>query len=104
LKDLEISLNANDQYGVQQSLDTLDSALSQVTMARGELGSRIASLNTGLETLQKLSIDKRMVQSEIEDVDMYDLVNNLSKTQNQLEASLTTSGKLMQTSLLDFLK
>lgn len=104
LKDLEVGLRANDKSVVQNSLDTLDSALSQINMARGELGSRVSSLNTGLETLQKLSIDERMTQSEIEDVDMYDLVNNLNRTQNQLEASLTTSGKMIQTSLLDFLR
>ncbi|NQZ18827.1 MAG: hypothetical protein HRT44_06165 [Bdellovibrionales bacterium] len=31
-------------------------------------------------------------------------MNNLNKTQNQLEASLATSGKLIQNSLLDFLR
>lgn len=104
LRDLEIGLNANDKRVVQNSLDELENAFQQINMARGELGSRVSSLNTGLETLQKLVIDEKANQSQIEDVDMYDLVNNLSKTQNQLEASLTTSGKMLQTSLLDFLK
>lgn len=104
LRDLEIGLNANDKRVVQNSLDELENAFNQINMARGELGSRLSSLNTGLETLQKMNIDAKATQSEIEDVDMYDLVNNLSKTQNQLEASLTTSGKMLQTSLLDFLK
>jgi flagellar hook-associated protein 3 FlgL len=104
LRDLEIGLNANDKRVIQNSLEDLENAFNQVNMARGELGSRLSSLNTGLETLQKLNIDAKATQSEIEDVDMFDLVNNLSKTQNQLEASLTTSGKMLQTSLLDFLK
>jgi len=104
LKDLEVGLRANDKSVVQNSLETLDSAISQINRARGELGSRISALNTGLETLQKLGIDERVKQSEIEDVDMYDLVNNLSKTQTQLEASLATSGKMMKTTLLDFIK
>ncbi|MBY0385615.1 flagellar hook-associated protein FlgL [bacterium] len=104
LRDLEVGLKANDKFVVQNSLDYLDNAISQINMARGELGSRISSLNTGLETLQKLNVDAKVVQSEIEDVDMYDLVNNLSKTQTQLEASLATSGKMLKTSLLDFLR
>jgi flagellar hook-associated protein 3 FlgL len=104
LRDLEVGLRANDKYVVQNSLDYLDNAISQINMARGELGSRISSLNTGLETLQKLNVDAKVVQSEIEDVDMYDLVNNLSKTQTQLEASLATSGKMLKTTLLDFLR
>jgi flagellar hook-associated protein 3 FlgL len=104
LKDLEVGLRANDKTVVQDSLDTLENAISQVNMARGELGSRISALNTGLETLQKLGVDERVKQAEIEDVDMYDLVNNLSKTQSQLEASLATSGKMMKTTLLDFIR
>lgn len=104
LRDLEVGLLANDKRVVQNSLDYLDSALSQVNQARGELGSRISSLNAGLETLQKLNVDKKVVQSEIEDVDMYELVNNLNKTQNQLEASLQTSGKMVKQSLLDFIR
>lgn len=104
LRDLEVGLNANDKKVVQNSLDHLDNALAQVNQARGELGSRITALNAGLETLQKMNVDKKIVQSEIEDVDMYELVNNLSKTQNQLEASLATSGKMVKTSLLDFLR
>lgn len=104
LRDLEIGLNANDKSVVQTSLDELENAFNQINMARGELGSRVSSLNTGLETLQKMNIDAKANQSQIEDVDMFDLVNNLSKTQNQLEASLTTSSKMLQTSLLDFLK
>ncbi len=104
LRDLEVGLRANDKHVVQNSLEYLDSAISQINMARGELGSRVTSLNSGLETLQKLNVDAKVVQSEIEDVDMYDLVNNLSKTQTQLEASLATSGKMMKTTLLDFLR
>lgn len=104
MTDLEFGLRANDKVTIQNTLETLDNALSQINQARGDLGSRISSLNNGLETLQKLTVDQKAVQSEIEDVDMYELVNNLNKTQNQLEATLATSGKMMQKSLLDFLK
>lgn len=104
LKDLSVSLKANDKRGVQDSIDGLENAMSQMNLARAELGSRMSALTTGLETLQKLQVDKQIVQSEIQDVDMYELVNNLNRTQTQLEASLATSGKLMQSSLLDFLR
>ena len=85
-------------------INFIDDALNQVNLARAELGSRMSVLNTGLETIQKLQVDSKMIQSEIEDVDMYELVNNLNRTQNQLEASLATSGKMIQNSLLDFLR
>ncbi|NCN95774.1 MAG: flagellar hook-associated protein 3, partial [Bdellovibrionales bacterium] len=40
LKGLEISLKANDKEGVQDSLNDLDTALSQVVLARAQVGSR----------------------------------------------------------------
>lgn len=101
---LEVGLKTNDKMVIQNTLDFLDDALSQINQARAELGSRISVLNTGLDTIQKLQVDSKVLESEIEDVDMYELVNNLNRTQNQLEASMATSGKMIQNSLLDFLR
>lgn len=104
VRTLMVGLRTNDKAIVQNSLDFLDDGLSQINLSRAELGSRLSVLNTGLETIQKLQVDSKVMESEIEDVDMFELVNNLNKTQNQLEASLTTSGKMIQNSLLDFLR
>ena len=104
MKALSTGLKTNDKMIIQNSLDFLDDALSQVNLSRAELGSRISVLNTGLDTIQKLQVDSKIMESEIEDVDMYELVNNLNRTQNQLEASLATSSKMIQNSLLDFLR
>ena len=104
VRALETGLKTNDKNIIQNSLDFLDDALSQVNLARAELGSRVSVLNTGLDTIQKLQVDSKILESDIQDVDMYELVNNLNRTQNQLEASLATSGKMIQNSLLDFLR
>ena len=104
LRTLEVGLKTNDKVIIQNSLDFLDDALNQVNLSRAELGSRISVLNTGLDTIQRLQVDSQINESQIEDVDMFELVNNLNRTQNQLEATLQTSGKLVQNSLLDFLR
>ncbi len=101
---LTVGLKTNDKSVIQNSLDFIDDALSQINLARAELGSRVSVLNTGLDTIQKLQVDSKILESEIEDVDMYELVNNLNRTQTQLEASLATSGKMIQNSLLDFIR
>ena len=104
IEALGTGLRTNDKALIQNSLDFLDDALSQVNLARADLGSRVSVLNTGLDTIQKLQVDSKILESNIEDVDMYELVNNLNRTQNQLDASLATSGKMIQNSLLDFLR
>ena len=101
---LEISLKANDKGGVQESLDRLDEALSQVVIARSELGSRSATLSSANDSLQKGQIDAKTLSSNLEDADTFQLVSDINQTESTLKASLATSGKLIQPSLLDFLK
>jgi len=104
LRNLEISLKANDKGGVQDSLDRLDEALSQVVIARSELGSRSATLSSTTDSLQKGQIDAKTLASNLEDADTFQLVSDINQTESTLKASLATSGKLIQPSLLDFLK
>jgi flagellar hook-associated protein 3 FlgL len=104
LGDLEISLKSNDKGGVQESLDRLDEALSQVVISRAELGSRAATLTSATDSLQKGQVDAKTLASNLEDVDTFQLVSDMNQTESTLKASLATSGKLIQPSLLDFLK
>jgi flagellar hook-associated protein 3 FlgL len=104
LKNLEIALKSNDKAGVQQSLDDIDDAISQVVLSRAKLGSRVGTLNSAMETLQKGTIDAKTMASNLEDADTLELVSDISKNESTLKATLATSGKLIQPSLLDFLR
>lgn len=103
-KDLEVALKANDKAGVQDSLDSLDEALAQVVLARSSLGSRVATLNSASESLGKAQVDNKTLVSNLEDADTFQLVSDINKTDSTLKATLATSGKLIQPSLLDFLR
>ncbi len=104
LNKLEIALKTNDKFAVQDSLDHIDEALNQVVMARSQLGSRLGTVDAALETLQKQSIDITKIVSDNEDADMLSVVSDLTSTQNSLEATLQSSGKLMQTTLFDYIR
>lgn len=104
LGDLETGLRANDKESVQESLDRLDEAIAQVVLSRAQLGSRVSTLNNAQDTLQKGNVDAKGLASNLEDVDTFELVSDLNKTESTLKASLATSGKLIQPSLLDFLR
>lgn len=101
---LKISLKANDKAGVQDSLDSLDQALAQVVLGRSQLGSRVTTLDQTLLSLQRGEVDAKMVKSQAEDVDAFELVNEMNRAENTLKTALQTSGKLLQSSLLDFLR
>lgn len=104
LQDLELGLRTNDKGAIQDSMDALDAALAQVVLARSKLGSRVMTLNSTLEGLQKGQVDAKTMASNLEDADTFELVSDLNKTESTLKASLATSGKLIQPSLLDFLR
>lgn len=104
IKGLEVSLRANDKKGIQETLDTLDQAISQVVMARAEVGARVMSVNSTTESLQKAIVDNKVIASQLEDAELFEVVSNINKTDSALRATLETSGKTIQASLLDFLK
>ena len=104
LSGLEVSLRTNDKQGVQSSLDTLDQAISQVVLARSEVGSRIMAVNSSTESLQKAIVDNKILASQLEDADVYQVVSDINRTDSALKATLEVSPKLIQTSLLDFLR
>ena len=104
LSDLEVSLRANSKAGVQESLEKIDEALAQIVLARSEVGSRLATLNSANENLTKGVVDSKALASSLEDVDTFELVSDLNKSETTLKASLASSSKLIQPSLLDFLK
>lgn len=104
LKDLEIGLRVNDKEVIQDSIDSLDQAISQVVHARAQVGSRVATINNNNETLMKQVIENKITSSQLEDVDLFQVVSDMQKTDSTLKATLETSGKVIQPSLLDYLK
>lgn len=104
LKGLEVALRTNDKSIVQESLDSLDAAISQVVLSRADLGSRITVVNHTVDSIQKAILDNKTLASQLEDADTFQVVSDMNKTDSALRATLETSPKLIQTSLLDFLK
>lgn len=104
LSDFEVSLRANSKEGVQDTLERIDEAFAQVVLVRSEVGSRLATLNSANENLTKGVVDSKALASTLEDVDNFELVSDLNKSETTLKASLAASSKLIQPSLLDFLR
>ena len=103
IEKLYISLNTNDKAGIQNAIEDVDKAISQVVMARAQAGARSSALDAAKTTIGKSKVDHASLISELEDADIFKTVSDINKTESTLKATLQTSGKLMQPSLLDFL-
>lgn len=104
LKDLEVGLKVNDKVVIQEAIDNLDQAITQVVHARAQVGSRLMSVAKSAETLQKQVIEDKIMASQLEDADLFQVVSDMQKSESTLKATLESSGKVIQPSLMDFIK
>lgn len=104
LSDFEVNLRANSKQGIQDSLEKIDEAIAQVVLARSDVGSRLKTLENANENLSKGIVDSKSLASSLEDVDTFELVSDLNKSETTLKAALSSSSKLIQPSLLEFLR
>jgi flagellar hook-associated protein 3 FlgL len=49
-------------------------------------------------------LDVKAMASQLEDADLFEVVSDINRTDSTLKATLETSGKVMNMSLLDFLR
>lgn len=104
LKNFEIALKVNDKALIQDSIESLDSALEQVINARSQVGSRIQTLDSTLNSLQKSIVDNKITASNLEDADVFQVMSDITRADSTLRATLETSGKISNKSLMDFLR
>jgi flagellar hook-associated protein 3 FlgL len=104
IRSLGTAMQTNDKKMIQSCLEPLDTALAQFVHARAKLGARSTNLQATMESIQKQNVDIKVLESNVEDADTFELFTDIKKAQTALDATLSTSGKLIQPSLLDFLK
>jgi flagellar hook-associated protein 3 FlgL len=104
IKNFEMALQVNDKEGIQIAIDQLDDSITQIVNARAQVGARIMALNAAQDSLQKAVVESKITASQNEDVDLFQVVSDMNKTDSTLRATLETSGKVANLSLLDFLK
>jgi flagellar hook-associated protein 3 FlgL len=104
VKGLSIALKADDKAGIQDTLESLDDAINQVVLNRAHVGSRAMAVDNYTQTVEKQKVDNKTSISQLEDADVFATVSDINKTQATLQATLETSGKLIQPSLMQFLR
>jgi flagellar hook-associated protein 3 FlgL len=104
LKRLEVALMTNDKSAVQESIVEIDDAIAQVVITRSQAGARVMALNNAADTLAKGTVEVQSQISQLEDADIYKVVSDINQTESTLKATLAASGKMVQPSLMDFLR
>ncbi len=103
LTQLQADLNSGQQ--VQQStLGKIQAALTSLTQARATVGARANRLDDAKASQSALVTSNQGLLSQLEDTDMPSAITELTKRQITYQATLAVTAKVMQTSLLDYLR
>ncbi len=104
LSHLKISLAVGDQLSTRGSLDRLDALHAHLVAMRAKLGSRLAGIGAAAQTLDRHVATNIQLISKLEDADIAQVVTELGKQEALFKSSLATSKRLIQPTLLDFLR
>lgn len=104
LNDLKTNLQNNDAASIRSSLDNFDTALGTIVNGRADIGSRLNRLESTMTSTEDLRLSITKLRSDLEDADLTKAVSDLSFQQNILEASMSSTAKIIEPTLLDFLR
>ena len=88
-------LRTNNTAMIQSTLEDFGRVNDQISLVRGEIGSRTAQISRAISTQQQIQTDSISAVSEIEDADAIKVFSDLARDQNILRASISTSQKIL---------
>jgi flagellar hook-associated protein 3 FlgL len=101
---LRIGLLTNDTNTIRATLEPLDSLIENTVSLRSKIGSRIMGIDSAIGATERTNLQNATVQSNLEDADYAELWSSLAREESVLRASLSAAQKLIQPTLLDFMK
>ena len=101
---LSNALHDNDREGVADLLDNLDFSISHLLNVRAKTGARAMRLEMTAARLRDSELGYTNLLSNVEDADISKLITDLATLENNYQASLMAAARIIQPSLLNFLK
>jgi flagellar hook-associated protein 3 FlgL len=104
LQRLRIALLTGDLDGIRDTLDRFDGVHSRIVASRARVGSRVKGLEAAMASIERQNLTNAQLTQNLEDADMAQVVSDLAKEETVFRSALSSSQKLVQPTLLDFLK
>ena len=104
LQKFRVALLTGDVDGIQSTLDSFDQVHSRLIATRAKLGSRVQGLQYTSQAIERHNVTNAILSSSIEDADMAQVMSDLGKEETVFRSSLASSKRLIQPTLLDFLR
>jgi flagellar hook-associated protein 3 FlgL len=104
IQNLRIGLLTGDLDAIRNTLDRFDQIHGQLVATRAKIGSRLQGLESTGQAMERHNITNAQLTSALEDADMARVVSDLAKEETVFRSALASSQKLIQPTLMEFLK
>ena len=104
LISLRDNLRSANFTGIEQRIQEANYAISQLSLALAKVGAVSKRLDTTEENLRTANIEFQRVISDSIDADLAEVVVNLNTQTNAYQAALNAASRVIQPSLLDYLR
>lgn len=87
-----------------QRLGDLENALDNLLSVRAEVGAKLSRVELAHERLNDLHLNLNKMLTNIQDIDVAEAIMNLKSEENGYRAALAVGARIIQPTLVDFLK
>ena len=103
-RDLQAALLADDNKAISDALGDIDDDLAVILNSRTVVGARINRLDATKTRLEDSEVFQRRELSILEDADLAELISDLTTQETAFNAALAASSRVIQPSLMDYLR
>lgn len=104
LERVASNLRAGDNNALDVDLADLDTAIGNIKTNLSDAGARYNRIEQNRTTAQDRQLSLRTQLSDIEDIDLPETIMNMQLQQTAYQAALQAAAKVIQPSLMDFLR
>lgn len=104
LDQLRTGLLTNDTNTIRDTMDRFDDIIKNTIKVRTALSSRVSGLDAAIGSSQRTDANNAELVTQLEDADYAELWSNMAKEETVLRSSLHAAQKLIQPTLLEFLR
>jgi flagellar hook-associated protein 3 FlgL len=103
LDGLQVAVESGDSAGLQNLLGELEDGANQIRSKRGLMGNNAARLESSRMHLEGVRVDLEQILSRYEDVDILDVITEITQTETAFEGALKVTSQVSKLSILDYM-
>ncbi len=104
IDELSTALAANDQTGIMNAINTIDTAIGSVQNLLGDVGAQSNQLETTTQNITALTGTLKTFKSNLQDIDLEAAVTTLVSKQNAYQSALLATSRVLTLSLADYMR